>query len=182
VQVGWRLFVPNVAFWACVLGAKISFDWFLVMVPLRTPVLGLWQRNWLGPEDGSTNALDIIGDLILCSARCLPAFLVIMNDMQARPPACEHTHENAHHRHPVQILYSFVLAFFSAIKAPLCLTTHPQILYYVVLAFFGAIKALLQLNIGAVATFQELVVTFHKAPSLWWKAGVSMPGRKALAV
>ena len=52
-----------------------------------------------------------------------------------------------------------------------------QIFYYIVGACVGGLKGLLQLNLGSISSFQELVLTFHKAPQYWGKRCLSNQGK-----
>ncbi len=52
-----------------------------------------------------------------------------------------------------------------------------QIFYYIVGACVGGLKGLLQLNLGSITSFQELVLTFHKAPQYWGKRCLSHQGK-----
>ena len=52
-----------------------------------------------------------------------------------------------------------------------------QIFYYIVGACVGGLKGLLQLNLGSITSFQELVLTFHKAPQYWGKRCLSYQGK-----
>lgn len=134
-------------FWILVLAAKCTFDWFAVMQTMKLSVMALNNANWLGSigwqqepnPDGPdyppiwvpiTTGFDL--DIILCIARVLPGFIVIMNDM--------------------------------------------QVFYYIFGSLFGVLKGLIQLNLGSITSFQELVLTFHKAPIYWWKRCMSGRG------
>ncbi|KAK2080835.1 hypothetical protein QBZ16_000689 [Prototheca wickerhamii] len=120
-RVALSTWLANVLFWALVIGMKGVFDC----------VRGLWSRGWLRARPGGLD-----GDLILCIARCLPALIIVFNDM--------------------------------------------QVFYYIVTALFGFLKGLLQLNLGAVTTFQEVAASFHTAPDQWWRRGVSAPGARRI--
>lgn len=129
-----------------VIGAKCTFDWFAVMQTMKLSVIALKSANWLGtvgwtqePNPDPTlppiwvpdsTGFDL--DIILCIARVMPGFLVIMNDM--------------------------------------------QVFYLIFGALFGVTKGLLQLNLGSITSFQELVLSFHKAPLYWWKRCMSGRG------
>jgi hypothetical protein len=52
-----------------------------------------------------------------------------------------------------------------------------QIFYYIVGACVGGLKGLMQLNLGSITSFQELVLTFHKAPQYWGKRCLSTQGK-----
>ena len=52
---------------------------YALMKPLKDPVIALWNFDWLRNGDNWGDA-----DAILVVARCLPSFLVMMNDAQAR--------------------------------------------------------------------------------------------------
>ena len=52
-----------------------------------------------------------------------------------------------------------------------------QIFYYIVGACVGGLKGLLQLNLGSITSFQELVLTFHKAPQYWGQRCLSREGK-----
>lgn len=52
-----------------------------------------------------------------------------------------------------------------------------QIFYYIVGACVGGLKGLMQLNLGSITSFQELVLTFHKAPQYWGKRCLSVQGK-----
>ena len=52
-----------------------------------------------------------------------------------------------------------------------------QIFYYIVGACVGGLKGLMQLNLGSITSFQELVLTFHKAPQYWGKRCLSHQGK-----
>ena len=52
-----------------------------------------------------------------------------------------------------------------------------QIFYYIVGACVGGLKGLMQLNLGSITSFQELVLTFHKAPQYWGKRCLSIQGK-----
>ena len=52
-----------------------------------------------------------------------------------------------------------------------------QIFYYIVGACVGGLKGLMQLNLGSITSFQELVLTFHKAPQYWGKRCLSRQGK-----
>lgn len=52
-----------------------------------------------------------------------------------------------------------------------------QIFYYIIGACVGGLKGLLQLNLGSISSFQELVLTFHKAPQYWGKRCLSNQGK-----
>lgn len=114
---------------------------------MKDSVLALfYEANWqgtttevvpnpLGPEFPPVEETVPTGydlDIILCIARVIPGFIVVMNDM--------------------------------------------QIFYYVIGSIFGVLKGLLQLNLGSISSFQELVLTFHKAPLYWWNRGISTAG------
>ncbi|EFN56001.1 hypothetical protein CHLNCDRAFT_145389 [Chlorella variabilis] len=137
-RTGWSNFFSNLVFWVLVLGAKFAFDWYALMKPLKDPVIALWNFDWLRNGDNWGDA-----DAILVVARCLPSFLVMMNDAQARQ--------------------RLVMVF-----------------YYIIMALFGSIKGIVQLNLGSVSTFQEVVVSFHKAPKRWWDACTSKKGKENL--
>ena len=94
-------------FWICVLAAKIAFDWFAVMQTMKDSVLALfYEANWqgtttevvpnpLGPEFPPVEETVPTGydlDIILCIARVIPGFIVVMNDMQIFYYAVSYTH------------------------------------------------------------------------------------------
>ncbi|KAL6774638.1 GSL1 [Auxenochlorella protothecoides x Auxenochlorella symbiontica] len=74
-----------------------------------------------------------------------------------------------------------VLCIARALPALVIMATDAQVFYYLVTALFGWVKGLVQLNLGAVTGFQEVVATFHKAPAQWWRAGVSAAGEAGIA-
>lgn len=55
-----------------------------------------------------------------------------------------------------------------------------KVFYYIIMAFFGSLKGIVQLNLGSISTFQEVVVAFHKAPKRWWGACTSAKGKANL--
>ena len=55
-----------------------------------------------------------------------------------------------------------------------------QIFYYIVMALIGLPKGLLQLNLGSITSFQELVSGFGQAPFQWWQSCVSKEGKDNL--
>ena len=55
-----------------------------------------------------------------------------------------------------------------------------KVFYYIIMAFFGSLKGIVQLNLGSISTFQEVVVSFHKAPKRWWGACTSAKGKANL--
>lgn len=55
-----------------------------------------------------------------------------------------------------------------------------QVFYLIVMAVFGALKGIVQLNLGSISTFQEVVISFHKAPKRWWEACTSQRGKENL--
>ncbi|KFM22655.1 Callose synthase 5 [Auxenochlorella protothecoides] len=61
-----------------------------------------------------------------------------------------------------------VLCIARALPALVIMATDAQVFYYLVTALFGWVKGLVQLNLGAVTGFQEVVATFHKAPAQCW--------------
>ena len=56
-----------------------------------------------------------------------------------------------------------------------------QIFYYIFGAIVGVFKGLLQLNLGSITSFQEIVLTFHKTPWYWWNRCMSSRGKSNIA-
>lgn len=151
VQTGWGNFFCNLLFWVLVLGSKFAFDWFALMKPLKKPVIALRNFDWLKSGDRWGD-----GDVILIFCRCLPSFIVMMNDAQvgARSPAlCW----------PFTASTSVVDGADRSMKALGVLTprlhllpTHHclQVFYLIFMALWGSIKGIVQLNLGSVSTFQ----------------------------
>ena len=71
---------------------------------------------------------------------------------------------------------NFILCIGRCVPALLVVMNDTQIFYYVIMAGFGCVKGLFQLNLGSITSFQDVVVSFHKAPGRWWKRGISSMG------
>lgn len=97
LKTGWMNWFSNFCFWVCVLACKFTFDWFAVFSTMEYSVIALFNRGWLAssstttttnpndplaPPVTTTTYSSLDGDIILCIGRCMPAFLVVMNDMQ----------------------------------------------------------------------------------------------------
>jgi hypothetical protein len=190
LQTGWLNFFSNFLFWALVLGAKFAFDWFALMKPLKRPVEGLWGRDWLsaGKNDG---------DFVLVIARCAPSFIVMFNDAQVGGLGagvggrvgwvggvggeCVNAWVNGGRDGKINSskVKSRRLQLCRAARLH-TLPTLLQVFYYIIMAFFGSLKGIVQLNLGSISTFQEVVVSFHKAPKRWWEACTSAKGKSNL--
>ncbi len=83
-------------------------------------------------------------------------------------------HSTFAHADALQIVDSRAAFLFQGF---LIVMNDGQIFYQVGVAVFGAVKGLVQLNLGSVTDFQEVVLAFHKAPGRWWKAGTSAEGK-----
>jgi hypothetical protein len=74
----------------------------------------------------------------------------------------------------------FVLVIARCAPSFIVMMNDAQVFYYIVMALFGTMKGIVQLNLGAISTFQEVVVGFHKAPKRWWDACTSEKGKQNL--
>ena len=52
VQLPWSQFLSSILFWAILLGMKGAFDYWVVILPLKSPVQTLWHRGWLSTCKG----------------------------------------------------------------------------------------------------------------------------------
>ena len=77
-------------------------------------------------------------------------------------------------------LLNIIMCIARAGPGFLVMMSDMQIFYYIVMAMVGLPKGLLQLSLGSITSFQELVSGFGEAPFQWWKAGVSKVGKANL--
>ncbi|KAG2448290.1 hypothetical protein HYH02_006874 [Chlamydomonas schloesseri] len=90
--VGWRAACLTALFWLQVLGAKLAFDYFIIMRPMAGQVRLILHRNWLGCPAAQTHyrlfgavALPLAcadGDWLLVALRVAPFVLVCLVDTQ----------------------------------------------------------------------------------------------------
>ncbi|PNW85415.1 hypothetical protein CHLRE_03g185350v5 [Chlamydomonas reinhardtii] len=90
--VGWRAALLTALFWLQVLGAKLAFDYFIIMRPMAGQVRFILHRNWLGCPAAQTHyrlfgamALPLAcadGDWLLVVLRVAPFVLVCLVDTQ----------------------------------------------------------------------------------------------------
>ena len=152
LKTGWGAYFSNMLFWVLVLGCKITFDWFAVMQTMRKSVEALFHANWLGSV-GWTQEPNPLG----------PEY----------PPI------------NVEINTGFdldvILCIGRVLPGFLVILNDTQVFYYIIGSLFGVLKGLLQLNLGAITSFQELVMSFHKAPVYWWNRCMSARGSDNIA-
>ncbi|KAG2448283.1 hypothetical protein HYH02_006867 [Chlamydomonas schloesseri] len=90
--VGWRAACLTALFWLQVLGAKLAFDYFIIMRPMAGQVRLILHRNWLGCPAAQTHyrlfgavALPLAcadGDWLLVALRVAPFVMVCLVDTQ----------------------------------------------------------------------------------------------------
>ena len=153
LKTGWLTYFSNVVFWIFVLGAKVSFDWFAVMQTMKVSVEALMNANWLGTV-GYTQEPNPLG----------PNY----------PPILVPDYTGFD--------LDVILAIGRVIPGFLVIMNDAQVFYYIIGSLVGVLKGLLQLNLGAITSFQELVLTFHKAPVYWWKRCMSKRGADNIAL
>jgi hypothetical protein len=151
LKTGWSSFLSNALFWTLVLGAKCVFDWYAVMQTMRLGVQALMNADWLGSIGWER----------------------VPNPDPTLPPTWQ------------QITTGFnldiILAIGRVLPGFLVVMNDGQVFYYIIGSVFGVLKGLLQQNLGSITTFQELVLTFHKAPVYWWKRCTSARGQANIA-
>lgn len=74
-QVQKRQVAGNAVFWLVVLTLKCLFDWYWLIAPLDEPMHALWRRGFLRQGHSGPR-----GDILLCMARGLPAFMLSLVD------------------------------------------------------------------------------------------------------
>ncbi|KAG2442515.1 hypothetical protein HXX76_002601 [Chlamydomonas incerta] len=90
--VGWRAAALTALFWLQVLGAKLAFDYFIIMRPMAGQVRLILRRNWLGCPAAQSHyrlfgavSLQLAcadGDWLLVALRVAPFVLVCLVDTQ----------------------------------------------------------------------------------------------------
>ncbi|PSC69540.1 Callose synthase 5 [Micractinium conductrix] len=74
----------------------------------------------------------------------------------------------------------FLLVIARCLPSFIVMFNDAQVFYLIVLAVFGSLKGIVQLNLGSITTFQEVVISFHKAPKRWWESCTSAKGKENL--
>ncbi|KAL4451723.1 hypothetical protein ABPG75_007385 [Micractinium tetrahymenae] len=74
----------------------------------------------------------------------------------------------------------FLLVIVRCLPSFIVMFNDAQVFYLIVMAVFGSLKGIVQLNLGSISTFQEVVISFHKAPKRWWEACTSQKGKENL--
>lgn len=152
LKTGWSAYFSNMAFWILVIGCKVTFDWFAVMQTMKLSVEALMNANWLG-DVGYTETPNPLG----------PEYPPILTPNRTG------------------FDLDVILAIGRVLPGFLVIMNDMQVFYYIIGSVFGVLKGLLQLNLGSITSFQELVLTFHKAQEYWWNRCMSDRGSENIA-